>query len=595
VWTSKIFWKLFLVYTGLAAALTVAFLVSLSTWQRKVIVEQTAQGLKATAQSLIKAAAAENPSDLRTALVTEVEAAQRDTQQSLVLVDEVGRVIAGAAAGQDNLSSDAEIRSALRGTPDNTERAYQGGNLLHVAVPVRQGESIVGALRISRDLTAVDEPIAQTQWLLASVAIVATLLAVSATYFIVGRIIRPLAELTEGAQAIVDDDHQNPLAHFGHDELGVLGNALSRMQSRLTARVDELNRNSERLASVLGNMAEGVIAVGTDEKIVLANEASCKLLEITLPDPLARPLLEVTRSLAVHGAFVEALKSASAVEKEFVVSGPSRRSLSLRAMRLPGQPCPGVMLVLHDVTELRRLENLRREFVANVSHELKTPLASIKAYAETLKMGALNDPEHNLAFVSRIEEQAERLNQLILDLIHLARVESGQEAFEIVDVDLAEAVQDMLNQYRTAAAQKQIELEAVAPDAPVLARADEEGIRTILSNLVDNAIKYTPAGGKVTLRWCAEGNEAVLEVQDTGIGIAEKDQARIFERFYRVDRARSRELGGTGLGLAIVKHLAQAFGGTVALRSLPKQGSMFSVRLPLAPRPKPVPPGAASS
>jgi two-component system, OmpR family, phosphate regulon sensor histidine kinase PhoR len=210
-------------------------------------------------------------------------------------------------------------------------------------------------------------------------------------------------------------------------------------------------------------------------------------------------------------------------------------------------------------------------------------------------MGALNDPEHSLAFVGRIEEQAERLHQLILDLIHLARVESGQEAFEIVDVDLAEAVQDIVDQYSAAAAQKQITLEAIAPTRPVTARADEDGIRTILSNLVDNALKYTPAGGRVTLRWYADDQAAMLEVQDTGIGIAEKDQARIFERFYRVDRARSRELGGTGLGLAIVKHLAQAFGGSVGLDSVPKQGSTFRIRLPLARTANTVPPTAASS
>jgi two-component system phosphate regulon sensor histidine kinase PhoR len=170
---------------------------------------------------------------------------------------------------------------------------------------------------------------------------------------------------------------------------------------------------------------------------------------------------------------------------------------------------------------------------------------------------------------------------LILDLIHLARVESGQEAFEIVDVDLAEAVQDTVDQYAAAAVQKQIVLETTEPPSAVIARADQEGIRTILSNLVDNALKYTPEGGRVTLRWYAHSQEAVLEVQDSGIGIAEKDQARIFERFYRVDRARSRELGGTGLGLAIVKHLAQAFGGSVGLTSSPKQGSTFRIHLPL--------------
>jgi two-component system, OmpR family, phosphate regulon sensor histidine kinase PhoR len=595
VWTSKIFWKLLLVYTGLSVVLTVVFVTSISTWQRATAVDQAAQALEQTARGLIKATAARNLAELRTSLAEEVEAAQRDSRQSIVLTDEFGHVLAGTAVGRESLAAEPEVRSALAGSVSRAERAYDTGRLLHVAVPVRQGQSVIGALRISQDLAVIDKPIADTRRTLATIAILATIVAVTVTYFIVGRIVRPLAELTEGAQAIVDDERQNPLSLASSDELGVLGHALNRMQSKLAARVDQLNQNSERLASVLGNMAEGVIAVSTDENILLANEASRKLLEITVANPLGRPLLEVTRSLAVHAAFVEALQSASPVQREFIVSGPARRSLSLRAMRLPGEPCPGVMLVFHDVTELRRLENLRRDFVANVSHELKTPLASIKAYAETLKMGALNDPEHSLAFVGRIEEQAERLHQLILDLIHLARVESGQEAFEIVDVDLAEAVQDIVDQYSAAAAQKQITLEAIAPTRPVTARADEDGIRTILSNLVDNALKYTPAGGRVTLRWYADDQAAMLEVQDTGIGIAEKDQARIFERFYRVDRARSRELGGTGLGLAIVKHLAQAFGGSVGLDSVPKQGSTFRIRLPLARTANTVPPTAASS
>jgi len=410
-------------------------------------------------------------------------------------------------------------------------------------------------------------------------ATAATFVALGTGCAIIGRVVRPLALLTEGAQALVADGEQRTGSFRPNDELDVLGKALNQMQLRLASRVDQLKENTQRLAAVLGNMVEGVIAVSTEENILLANEASRNLLDMTVPDPVGRSLLEVTRSLAVHAAFVETLASSSPVQKEFESTGPARRVLSLRATRLPGEPCPGVMLVLHDVSDLRRLENLRREFVANVSHELKTPLASIKAYAETLKMGALNDPEHGIAFVSRIEEQAERLHQLIIDLIHIARVESGQEAFDVVDVDLADAVQSCLEQFADAATARQITLVASPPPEPVIARADEEGIRTIVNNLIDNAIKYTPAGGAVTVRWRADDEAAVLEIVDTGIGIAEKDQARIFERFYRVDKARARELGGTGLGLSIVKHLVQAFGGSVGVESQPKQGSTFRIRL----------------
>jgi len=249
---------------------------------------------------------------------------------------------------------------------------------------------------------------------------------------------------------------------------------------------------------------------------------------------------------------------------------------------LPGDPCPGVLAVLHDVSELRRLENLRREFVANVSHELKTPLSSIKASAETLRLGAIHDPEHSTSFLACIEEQADRLHQLILDLISLARVEAGQEAFEITEVPLASVVEQCLAQHQPAAEAKNITVEIVPAPLPVLAKADADGVRTILDNLVNNAINYTPAGGRVWVRWRPEDSLALVEVQDTGIGISQRDQARVFERFFRVDQARSREMGGTGLGLAIVKHLAHAFGGNVQLTSKLGEGSTFQVRIPLA-------------
>jgi two-component system phosphate regulon sensor histidine kinase PhoR len=238
------------------------------------------------------------------------------------------------------------------------------------------------------------------------------------------------------------------------------------------------------------------------------------------------------------------------------------------------------MVVLHDMTELRRLENLRRELVANVSHELKTPLAAIKGYAETLRLGAVHDPENNLHFVRRIEEQADRLHELILDILQIARLESGQQAFEFVDVPLAEVIEQGCEQFAETAAARQVSLSAELPPRELTVWADDEGVRTILSNLIDNALKYTPAGGSVAVRAAADAASATLTIADTGIGIAEQDQQRIFERFYRADKARSRELGGTGLGLSIVKHLAQSFGGHVSVESQPGGGSTFRVQLP---------------
>jgi two-component system phosphate regulon sensor histidine kinase PhoR len=411
-------------------------------------------------------------------------------------------------------------------------------------------------------------------WLAAAVGIV---ISAAAIWTALRRVFAPLEALSDTARQW-NAGHGDGLTPG--DDLIVLGSVLSRMERDLSQRVGQVQENSERLQTVLGNMIEGVLAVNSDQRILLANEAGRRLLDFTTPQPVGKPLLSVTRARPVYEAVAQAAAARAPVETEFESPGAHRRTLLLRATCLPGEPSPGVMVVLHDVTELRRLENLRRELVANVSHELKTPLAAIKAYAETLRMGAVNDPEHNLTFVLRIEEQAERLHQMILDMLQIARVEAGTETFEIVAVPLRDVLDECAAHFAEAAAARQVELAVQLPPEGLTARADEEGIRTILSNLMDNAIKYTPPKGRVTLRVTAANATVTLEVQDTGIGIAEKDQARVFERFYRVDKARSRELGGTGLGLSIVKNLAQAFGGSVGLHSAPGQGSIFRVTLP---------------
>jgi Signal transduction histidine kinase len=394
------------------------------------------------------------------------------------------------------------------------------------------------------------------------------------------RIIQPLTELTRHVRAASASGDGQTAAIDSPDELGVLATAFNSMQRDLARRVDQIQENNERLQTILGSMVEGVLAVGPDKTILMANDAGRELLDFVTPKPVGRSLLEVTRVRPVHEAVARALAMAVPVETEFDSPGAHRRTLSLRATRLPGEPCPGVMVVLHDLSELRRLENLRRELVTNVSHELKTPLAAIKAYAETLRMGAVHDSENNLAFVQRIEEQADRLHELILDILQIARMEQGQETFEIVPVALADLIEACAQQFSDTAAARQVALAVELPPPDATALADEEGARTILDNLVDNALKYTPAGGRVTIRCRLDDEQATLEVEDTGIGIAEKDQERIFERFYRVDRARSREVGGTGLGLSIVKHLAQAFDGTVSLTSQLGRGSTFRVTLP---------------
>jgi len=252
--------------------------------------------------------------------------------------------------------------------------------------------------------------------------------------------------------------------------------------------------------------------------------------------------------------------------------------------RLADEKRPGVVVVLNDVSSLRKLETMRQDFVANVSHELKTPLAAIKAYSETLRTGAINDQEKNLEFVKQIEFHAELLNQQIQDLLQLAKVESGENAVSISDVDLNQTCQNIAQQFSMLAEEHGIDLKLDLTTPSPIARADTAAVETMIKNLVVNAIHYTLQDGCITLSTKKssqpESNEVIIGVSDTGIGIAKDQQARVFERFYRVDKSRSRDMGGTGLGLAIVKHLSQSLGGSVHLESQPGKGSQFEIRLP---------------
>jgi two-component system, OmpR family, phosphate regulon sensor histidine kinase PhoR len=263
---------------------------------------------------------------------------------------------------------------------------------------------------------------------------------------------------------------------------------------------------------------------------------------------------------------------------------PSGKSLLVHVAPLAGNPMRGAVLVFHDMTELRRLERLREDFVANVSHELKTPLSVITACVETLVEGAVDDLEHRGRFLERIHEQTQRLHTLILDLLSLARIESGEQTLSVQALSVAEIARACIerHQARTHARQQTLRLETPADQADVKVLADVEALSEILDNLVDNAVKYTPPGGTIGVRWGSDGDMCKFEIADTGIGIPESDIGRIFERFYRVDKARSRELGGTGLGLSIVKHLVQALHGTIQASSEVGKGTTFTVRLPRA-------------
>jgi two-component system phosphate regulon sensor histidine kinase PhoR len=419
----------------------------------------------------------------------------------------------------------------------------------------------------------------ERRWL---VGVVAAAVMLGACAWLVRAVVAALESLASTADAIAAGEHSGSFALPRRDAVGGLTESLDRMDRAARERLAQARKTAELLSTVLGGMDQGVIAIGADRSLLVANAAARHLLDLPVQPPDGAPLAKVLPDVRLRQAALQVLKQPAPHSLTLESDGTTERVIGVEATPMPGTPCPGVVFVLHDETELRRLETLRQEFVANVSHELKTPLASIKAYAETLSQGAIHDPQNNLRFVRRIEEQADRLHQLILDLLRLARIEAGEQSFEIAAVPIGLVVEACLADHASAAAARSIELRGDETERTMQVRADAEGLRQILDNLVDNAIKYTPEGGTVSIRWSRHGRMVRIEVRDTGIGIPRELQPRVFERFFRVDTARSRELGGTGLGLSIVKHLAQSFGGSVSVESQPGKGSTFAVELPAA-------------
>ncbi len=397
------------------------------------------------------------------------------------------------------------------------------------------------------------------------------------------RIIVAVQELKRGAENLAAGSYGFKVYHRRTREGGDLVRAFNQMSEHLARQITLLEEDRQQLRMILSGMIEGVIALDADQHILFANERGLQLLGLPAQQTAGRKLWEVVRRRALHDVVERALAQPEPYHEELLWNGPQSRSLTVYAARMPGAPPRGAILVFNDISELRRLERLRSEFVANVSHELKTPLAVIKACIETLLDGAVDDLEHRGPFLERIAEQADRLHTLILDLLSLARMESGAEAFTMEAVELGPIVTACLSRHRARATAKGQTLECELAEAPEIAWGDQEAIHQILDNLIDNAVKYTPEGGRIRVRCFGQDDMVCLQTSDDGIGIPEHDLPRIFERFYRVDKARSRELGGTGLGLSIVKHLVQAMQGSIQAQSQVGKGTTFLVRLPRAP------------
>jgi len=484
----------------------------------------------------------------------------RQSRHRITLIDRTGRVRAdsdfppGPLPPIENHAGRPEVRAALGGSRGVASRrsATVGHDLMYVAVPGGPG-----VVRIAASLEQVDAVVRGGQSAVAGAALLAIVVG-SLLTFIAGRSIsRPLAELAGAARAIAAGAPPR-FPRSGVTEIDALVQALRQMHGELGERFEDLRRERAESAALVESMTESVVAADGRGHIVTANAAARRLLGYGEHDALP-DLPELFRVKAARAVVDDVLAGEPVRDRELDLDG---RTLLVNARPLPAG---GAVLVLHDLTQLRRLETVRRDFVANVSHELKTPLTSIAGYTETL-LSDTPDPDTAHRFLGVIQANARRMHRLVDDLLDLSRIEAGRWHPEPVWTDVAAIAREVYTNVRAHAEARDVELRIAADAAPVV-YADADALRQVLTNLVDNSLRYTPRGGTVTCEAAPENGGVSITVRDTGSGIAQEHLPRIFERFYRADPSRSRDEGGTGLGLAIVKHLVEAHGGRVSAES----------------------------
>lgn len=499
----------------------------------------------------------------------------------------------------DNHARRPEILAATPGLPGVAVRYSDSleQNMMYVAVPVYGAGDLLGHVRTALPLTVIDERLSGLRTVVVLGAVLTALVALLLGFFFAQRITRPLLSMTTAAESIVEGRYQNKVPIHSGDELGKLAQAFNTMSETLESQLDTMTSDRNKLTAILASMVEGVIAVDENGAVVHMNVVAADIMAVDPEGSLSKPIAEVTPIEDIANVLKEAIVEAAPVDRVVRLDPESSdRILELHAAPLRGgQGSPkGAVLVLYDTTRLRRLERVRSDFIANVSHELKTPLTVIRGFVETLLDTPEVDEKTRTRFLGKVYQQCERLTTLVRDLLSLTHLESRDEERERELMDLRDVVRGVADSLRATCEAKGLDLRLEIPEKPVVIEGDEF-LNVAVTNLVDNAIKYSPSGGGIWVRLRRHERTALLEVEDQGIGIEAQHHKRIFERFYRVDKARSRELGGTGLGLSIVKHTARALDGRVSVESIPGEGSLFRMQLPLTEPQTEAPPVAASS
>ena len=515
------------------------------------------------------------------------ELGQKSSTRMTVILP-TGRVIGDTdedPTQMEDHSDRPEIREALLGRVGMRTRLSPTlqQDMKYVAVPLEEEGDIIGVVRTSVAVASIDEQLKRIRVRIAIGGLAVALLAAGLSWLIARSISRPLEELQRGAERFARGDLTAKLPLPATREIASLASAMNEMAAKLDQQIRTMLQEQNEQQAVLSSMVEGVLAVDRDERLITVNQAAATLLGLERAGATGRSIQEAVRNVELQQFIAKVLSGTDRVEGEITLRENGERFLQVHGTILrdgSGREI-GALLVLNDVTRLRRLEGVRRDFVANVSHELRTPITSIKGFVETLLDGAMWNPPDAERFLGIVAKQVDRLNAIVTDLLTLSRVEQDTEksSIPLEEHSIREVLKGAVQVCELKAAATDVEIE-LSCDESISARVNAPLLEQAVVNLIDNAVKHSDSGKTVRVEAAESDSEIIISVIDDGCGIAKEHLPRLFERFYRVDRARSRELGGTGLGLAIVKHIAKAHGGHVAVESILGKGSTFAIRLP---------------
>lgn len=580
----RLFWKLGLSYLALLLfALTAVYLYTSRIWEENFIAS-TYRHLEA----LVRVAEGRPPdvSDPEALAVWTRWLAESGARVTLIASD--GTVLSDSdedPARMVNHSGRPEIREAFaagRGRSSRFSETIQM-DLVYLAVREPWGPSPPVILRLAEPLGRVNEAMAEVRTPLLTVSLLALAVGGLMSLLVSRSFSTRVSRLMAFSTRVARGDFSPALVARSRDELDDLQVSLNETVKRLAESMTSLAQERNQSAAILSSMSEGVAVVDGEERILYSNPAFRRALQAVGESASeGRRLVEVTRETEILDMVQEVLQRGERMEAEIATTGLKPRHFLVRAAPVGNEEGAGAVLVVLDITEIRRLERVRRDFVANVSHELRTPLTAIQGFAETLLRGALEEPENNRRFVEIIRDHASHLARLTEDLLKLSRIEAGKLELELRPIAVGIVIDQCADTARLKVNEKRQTLTVTVDTPSPVVMADSHALADVLRNLLDNAAQYTPEGGHIEIRVDADEDEVRIAVRDDGIGIPSASHDRIFERFYRVDAARSRKVGGTGLGLSISRHLVKAMGGDIQLESRLGEGSTFTIRLPRA-------------